>query len=98
MNQTYGGIQPWHEMAQKQKVTSQESDDGIFSRHKKNASEMNSTRFSNFGHPAVLDGRIFLLDAAEAVQSIDNESSVKNSQKVAGSNKQSSKAIKTIKK
>ena len=48
MNQTYGGMQPWHEMA-KQKVQSQDSDDGIFSRQQKNASEMNSTRFSHFG-------------------------------------------------
>ncbi len=33
MNQTYGGMQPWHEM-QKVRNLDVESDDGIFSRHK----------------------------------------------------------------
>ena len=56
-----------------------DSDDGIFSRQMKQAtaSEMNSSHFSNFGSPAVLDSRILLLDAREAVVSItDNESSI----------------------
>lgn len=33
MNQTYGGMQPWHEM-QKVRNLDVESDDGIFSRNK----------------------------------------------------------------
>ena len=38
---------------------------------------MNSSHFSNFGSPAILDGRILLLDAKEAVMSMnDNESSI----------------------
>jgi len=83
MHQTYGGMQPWHEMKKKHKARSQDSDDGIFSRHQKNVvvSEMNSSHMSNFGPPAVLDGRILLLDAKEALQSINgnDDSSVQAS-------------------
>ena len=75
-------MQPWHQM-QKQGTGDNDSDDGIFNRHKqendvhKSAGGYEEEEESN---PAVLDGGILLLDAAEAVQSImdDDVSSRRN--------------------
>ena len=61
LNQTNSGMQPWHKMTAAKRALDNESDDGIFSRHK---DEVQSTG------PAEFDGGILLLDAEEALQSI----------------------------
>ena len=76
MNQTNGGMQPWHQM-QKQNPVDNDSDDGIFKRHKEENEELHSADDiqEERQHPAILDGGILLLDAQEAVQSIIDDDS-----------------------
>ena len=67
---------------QKQGTGDNDSDDGIFNRHKQeNEVHKSADGFEEEdSNPAVLDGSILLLDAAEAVQSImdDDASSRRN--------------------
>ena len=73
LNQTNGGMQPWHKMAKTGNGADDDFDEGLFNRHEQQAA--NEKQAESETNRAEFDGGILLLDAEEAINSImDDES------------------------